>query len=170
MKHLSTVLLRISGLAFVAFALINIAGYSPFLISGNQYSTEDVISIFLSNAFFPLLFAYILLCHTGFIQKSLKLQGDLNISKPDELERIALSTLGMFLVFYAISDLSYYFAELWKLRELQAAGMIINETDIMLLSPEKHGLIMATLIELIFALYLVVGSKGLVTLLQRLRN
>lgn len=170
MNQLSPILLRISGFAFVAYALINIAGYSPYLIFDNQYSTEDVISIFLSNAFFPLLFAYILILHTGFIQKLLKLQSDINISKPDEFERIMLSTLGMFLVFYAISDLSYYFAELWKLRELQAAGMMINETEIMLLSPEKHALIVATLVEFTFALYLLVGSKGLVTLLQKLRN
>lgn len=170
MIQLSTVLLRIGGFSFIAYSIINISGYAPYLLQADGYLPSDVIALFLRDAFFPLLFAYLLIQHTETVQSWLKIPESVEPLESPELEQIGLSILGMFLFFSSLSDLAYHFAELWRFQDAFGVNTSVESARIVLLNPEKYALMVATVVELIFALYLLVGSKGLVKVLEKLRH
>ena len=67
----------------------------------------------------------------------------------------------MYLLFYGVSDVVYWGVILFISQR--------NPELLMEISPEQKGLMASTIIELIFALFLLLGSDRIVELLRRFR-
>lgn len=86
---------------------------------------------------------------------------DVKSASVDQIQTIAFSVLGLYLLYYVLSDIVYWgFILFISLRD----NVIPIE-----LSINQIGLILATVVELIFVLFLLLGARGIVMLLRKFR-
>ncbi len=79
----------------------------------------------------------------------------------NEIEHIALSLLGVWVLASAIPDIFYWTTFAYMIK---SSGMVLG-----VLRPENVGNIVATISEIIIGIWLIVGSKGIVGIVRRLR-
>jgi len=169
MEDISKVLLKIGGFGFLAYSVIKIAEYAPYVVGkSSEYAPVDVLAILLGSGFFPLLFAYLLIRRTDSICRFLRCPSVDRLALPEEAERIGIALIGTFLLFRSASDLAFHLATLWKAHQIQVAGMA--STNITLITPQEHGFIVATIVELLVAAYFVLGAGNFVAFLKKLRG
>ena len=86
---------------------------------------------------------------------------ELSESKPSaffEIERVALSVLGVFLLFQTISDVVAHSTYFVHANGLSKKGELVGS----ILEPDRLAAVVATGAEFMVAVLLIVGSKGLV--------
>jgi hypothetical protein len=79
----------------------------------------------------------------------------------NEIEHIALSILGIWVLASAIPDVFYWSIFIYMIK---SSGMVVGA-----LRPENVGNIVAIIIEIIIGIWLLVGSKGIIGIIRRLR-
>ena len=89
---------------------------------------------------------------------------ELNSESHKKLLEIGLILLGLYLLFYAISDATYWLAFYWQTLSYNypASGIPLPAEDM--------ASIVATCVEFVFAGYLIFGHKALANIVQRLRG
>jgi hypothetical protein len=89
--------------------------------------------------------------------------GDVEVksANADQIQTIAFSVLGLYLLYHVLSDIVYWgFILFISLR---------NNAIPIEISIEQIGLMLATAVELIFVLFLLLGARRIVTLLRKFR-
>ncbi len=86
---------------------------------------------------------------------------DVKSASADQIQTIAYSVLGLYLLYHVLSDIVYWGFTLFI--TLRNSAIPIE------LSIEQIGLMIATVVELLFVLFLLLGARGMVTLLRRFR-
>jgi len=89
--------------------------------------------------------------------------GGTEVSKAsaEQIQLIGFTVLGLYLMFYVVSDIVYWISIL-----------IISGRDSIIpieISADQKALMVATIIEFIFASYLLLGSKGIARLIRKFR-
>lgn len=168
-KDLTALLVKIGGVGLLVYGVLQI----PSLVSLLHFGSETPFKNFFVFGVIPLIFPFLigfwfLLMPSAVTNKLVK--GDkLSASPPGfffDLERVALSVLGVFLLFNALSDIAYHSAFILKGKELMIEGLFPGEK----LRLERYAALVATVFELALALWLIFGAKGLLNILNRIRS
>jgi hypothetical protein len=157
--------LKLCGVGLMVLGAVNLATYLPMLF---LVSTDDQPGMYLSYVFTllaPFLFGVLLWLFPAPIANSV-VRVDAAAAKPktgwaDELERVGVSLLGLFLLYHALSDLVYHL--LIQRAKVTAPGAVRAPDDFV-------PLVVATVVELALALFLLLRSKGIVNLLRKARG
>jgi hypothetical protein len=117
---------------------------------------------------FPLIIGSVMWFFPGTINN--KIMGhdsepSLNNKTLNELERIAVTVLGLILMFYALSDITFHLVYVVA-QNIEASAKL----NTFMVGAENWGLIIATVFEIIFALFLLIKTNGLLLLLRKLRS
>ena len=166
-RNLTNLLIKITGVALIAYSIIEIPAYISYYISSQVDSFWGFIGISLVPMFVPILVGIVFLFFPATVTNKL-ISGDdeTNTASIDILaaERIAFSTLGLYLLFRVISDLIFHGTSIYL--ALKAGTIARYNTGYQ----DPYALVVATLAELIFALWLLFGSAGLVRFVSKIRT
>jgi len=165
-RELTILLIKVAGAVIIAFAISTIPlTYWEFYRARNP---NDSIFFFTLTTVFPLAFPLIIgaamMALPGTIANRLIKNGDDNSDKTISLkglEVVAFRLLGLYLLFRVVSDYVYNFFYLYRDRNVTT-----------LQNPEvltTYVNLAATTVELMFAMYLLFGAKGLLNLLNKAR-
>jgi len=168
LRQLSSLLIKIAGLVIIIFAITGIPGY----INSYLYQENGTLLGFFVFTIIPLIFPLIIgslmwKFPNSITNKIIEAEGDLSTNKQllSELERIAMTILGLILLFYGLSDLIYNFAYVYSSNSQNQETLSTFKV-----SPENWGHILGTFVEIIFSLFLLFKSKGLLKLLNKIRG
>jgi len=167
-RQLSNLLIKISGVVIIVFVVTGIPGH----INSFYYQGQETLAKFAVLVIFPLMFPFIIGLMMWFFpgtmtNKMLDKSIDSAPSKGafEEFERIAITVLGVTLLFFALSDLTFNLAFVY-VTHMQNAGVITAFS----ISAQDWGHILGTLVEIMFALILLLKAKGVMLLLKRMRS
>lgn len=168
-KELSTLLIKIAGIVIIIFTVTGIPGYVASYAAFMDKSTVSYFAYVIIPNVLPLIVGiWMFLTPQKLTEKIIEIkQTDEQYKKTTnlaEIERIAITVLGIYLLFLAISDMVYNFYEWYHFKEKYKplSGKI---TYI-----ELYARITATFAELILGLWLTLGTKGIIKLLNKFRT
>lgn len=163
LEHIVGLAVRLFSIALAIYALRNGITLVPYFQEQDwqlaSYSYLALMACLLLIAlylwFFPLTIAKRLV---SFKEPG---QADVGSATAEEVEVIGFTILGLYLLFNVLSDLVYW-GSIWFISS--------RNRDIPIeLSLDQVSLMVATGVELIFVLFLLLGSKGISRLLRRFR-
>ena len=150
MKNITTLIVRIAGLAIIFFTVIQIPKFAYAFAS----QLENNVFVFSLPIFIPLVVGFIFFKFPKtFSDKFIELKETPHITS-EEILAIILKTLGFVLLFYALSDTVYNITYYFLLKGT-------TETDPSMLNYDFSAAI-ATFIELLFALALIFKTQKVV--------
>lgn len=167
-KDISILLVKITGVWLIIYAVIGLATniayiFNEFSLPWWEYillaSLPIVVPAFIGLAFFTF---------PATVTNKIVGGEKLSESPPAvffDIERVALSVLGVFLLFRTVSDAVAHVTYLVTANQLQKAGEWFGVLD-----PERVAAIVATAAEFIFAVWLIFGSTGLVLMFNKIRG
>jgi len=152
----------------IVFAITGIPGY----ITGYLYQGVDTpinfVTWVLVPLIFPLIIGSVMWFFPGTINNKIisgNTESEINNKTLNELERIAVTILGLVLMFFALSDMAFHITYIVASNYLDSAKLTT-----ITISAENWGFILATLVEIIIALYLLIKANGLLLLLSKFRS
>ncbi len=167
-RELSKLLIKISGLVVIVFAVAGIPGS----INGYLYQGQDTpinfISWVLVPLVFPLLIGAVMWFFPGTINnKIIERNKELPISADSliQVEQIAVCILGLILMFFALSDMTFNLVYVVASNYEDSAKL-----NTFKVGAANWGHILGTLVEIFFALFLLIKTKGIVLLLKKIRS
>jgi hypothetical protein len=176
MEHraLASLIIRIAGLLVIVSAITNAARYfGPFFYAD---ATQKVgvavvlLSVFISVVM-PVLLGLLLVYFPGTTTtRVLRIEGleagDENNTKP--LQRVAFGAIGMWLAAYALIDSVYVYARtrlyFRMLEEMPSYAKLPA------MNADDFGNLVASALQLIIGIWLLLGNRGIVNVLTRLRG
>ncbi len=166
-RQLSNLLIKIAGIVIIVFAVTAIPGHiNSFLYQGQDTLAKFAVWVIIP-LIFPIIVGLLMWSFPGTLTNRI-FEKDIESSKSngvsEEVEQIAVTVLGLILLFFALSDLTFnlvyvYFSN----RENMSVIMSFR------ISPENWGYIIGTIVEIIFSLIILLKAKGVVLLIRRLR-
>ncbi len=166
-RNLTNLLIKIAGVAIIAYSFIEIPAYVSYYFSLQIDSFWGFIGMSVVPMFVPIIVGIVFLFFPAAVtNKLISGEGETNIASIDILatERIAFSALGLYLLFRVISDLFFHGTSIYL--ALKAGDIAQYNTGY----EHPYALVVATLAEFTFALYLLFGSAGLVRFLAKIRT
>jgi len=167
-RELSKLLIKVAGMVVIVIAITSI----PSHINGFLYQGHDTFLNFIKWVLFPLslplIVGYLMWSFSGTITNKIiekNIEPAINTVALKEIEQIAVTILGLILMFYSLSDI--VFNIMYVLAE--NAGHSIMSTEFRV-SAENWGHIAGTLVEVLFALTLLSKTNGVILLLNKLRS
>lgn len=171
-KDLVAVIIKLGGMALVVLSAINLSEFLPYLFdASNQYALVDIVSILVSRLVIPAGLGLIFLNFGGLITNHLIAGEQIDSgdnSYAQHLEQMGITILGVYLIFRTVSDAIAHAAYYYKLNEMVKSGELHGLTNI--IPPDRFAAIVATGAEMLIALWLVLGARGLVAFFNRLRG
>jgi hypothetical protein len=163
LKSLAAIIIRLFAVFITIYAIRNLLSIS-FYYADDTYSTAVWISWGFSILFF--ITAIILWTFPNLIAKKI-ISWDVEETNKEktsaeEIEVVGFSLIGLFYLYYAISDLVY-----WAIFTLFIQKSYDVPVD---LSIEQKVNIIVTVVEFLFALIIILRARGLVGLLRKIRN
>lgn len=164
LNGISQVLIKVAGISIIIFTLVGVPTYISYYFSLNL--DNDSVGTFLLISVLPMalpiLVGFLLWKFPGTIaNKIVPSDNQVNSRTTEEIEIIAFSVLGLYLLFNAVSDIAYHLSFYHKTKDIAGDGAILVE---------PYSFIIATVIEIIFALVLLFGSKYLVHFFRKIRG
>lgn len=169
-KELTFLLIKVAGAALIVFSIIKLSQTVPYFFS-EKYTLSEITILAVSNSIIPVVFGLLLMFFPSTISSKVIGKQDntaLNNEYMFELEQIALSVLGVYLLFITISDITAHAVYIIEANKMIASGKLPGTTAV--LGPERYGLLFATGIEFIMSIWLIFGSKGMVKLIRNIRG
>ena len=171
-KALSALILRIAGLLVIVYTVINVAKsfgpfFDPTMMRG--VGVWPVVLAALLSVGLPILIGLLLIYFPSTMATSvLKVQGaEVNAEDIRPLQRVAFSTLGLWLALYAIIDAVYFWGKtrlyFQYMEDMPAYGKAPA------LPPDDFGGLLSCAVQLVIGVCLLLGSRGLVNMLVRIR-
>lgn len=164
-RDLTVLAIKISGV--VLFVLV-ISRFPEYLKSYLNESSSEGMTRFLAY-FLPLMipgFISIFLFKFPSLVADQIIVGSEGLSSCEfdfeRLEIILIRVLGLLLCFYAISDLVFHVSNIVQFSRVPAIQFP--------LSAYNYSYLIATVVEFIFALWLLMGTKGVIQVLNRIRR
>lgn len=165
--ELSRILIKIAGISIIIFVLVGIPSYISYYYS-LQLKEDSVVSFFLISILpmiIPLLAGYLMWQFPNTIANKI-IKPDTEEKPTDsklglEIQTIAFSVLGIYLLFNAFSDVIYHLSYYYKTMKASGTGYMEIST---------YAFIVATCAEIIFASVLLFGGKGVAEFLRKIRR
>ena len=164
--ELSRILIKVAGISIIIYVLVGIPAYISYYFS-LRLVEESVITFFLVSILpmlIPLTAGYLMWQFPSTIaNKIIKTKEDYNPRDSRigfEIQIIAFSVLGMYLLFNSFSDIVYHLSYYFQTKEASGEGNIMINT---------YSLIFATAAEILFACLLLFGGKYIVGLIRKIR-
>lgn len=168
-QDLATTLIKLGGVALIVYAVINMASYTPYIISNPyDFPASDAIIVYLTKGLLPILIGLYFIYFGGLIIRRHIPETKIETKNLESLEVAALSILGVYLFYHAISDITAHLAALYKINQMIKSGVPMDYEGQM--NPETFAAIVATIIEMALSLWLILGSKGMVSLFNKFRS
>lgn len=165
-RDLTNILLKIAGVVLIVFAIIWIPAYVSYFFAQQDRSLLTFIGMSVIPFSAPLTAGFMLLLFPATISNRIIAGCEDPAGKGVDLpglERVAFSVIGVYLLSRVVSDMAYHITSLVLLAE--AGGGDHYNTGY----EHPYALIAATLAEFGMALYLLLGSAGLVRVLNKVR-
>ena len=167
MENFSKMIIKLSGILILIFSIINIPTYISWYIS---YANKSAAVLMFSCIFpisIPIIIGLLLFSKYEKITNLIVFQeyktDNLFFSK---IERILITVLGIYLFFSGISDLSMNIASF-----LQGSVHGDNIYNKSLISAfVKSPSVIATIIEIIFSIFLIVKTEKIMNFIEKIRN
>lgn len=164
-RSIVRLILKLTGIALMVYGVVHLASSAPFFLSFISNSeTPYQSTMMLIPPLIIIIFGLILWLFPAPVTNTLLQKGtaedDANQTWPAKLERIGISLLGLWLLYRAISDLVYH---LMVYRAQHNSPLFPSGYS------EFPAYMTATLVELVFALFLIFGARGISRLLHQLR-
>ncbi len=172
MQRLAYVLVKIGGFALIIYGLLSTGEYGPQLLAQPENFTAGVVvSIFIGYVFLPIVIGMCLIQFGGIVARYLvpSLEPLENTNTSSALETAGIAILGVFLFYQALSDAVYLIASIYQNIRLIPTD-VINKPIVELIAPQQYGNMMATIAEILFALWMIMGANGMVRLFNRFRE
>lgn len=164
-RSIVRLILKLTGIVLMVYGVVLLASWLPtalLFISDSEPPFQDIVM--LSSPLIVVIVGLILWLYPAPVTNTLLQKGtaedDANQTWPAKLERIGISLLGLWLLYRAISDLIY---RLMVYRARQDSPLYPSGYS------EFPAYMTATLAELVFALFLIFGARGISRLLHKLR-
>ncbi len=162
-KDLTNILMKVVGAIIIAYTIVGIPTYIAYYFAQQEESLFNFLLLSMVPMVIPLLLGALLFTFPNAIANRIIKKSDVESSfDSKELEMVAFAVLGMYLLFNVVSDLFFHLVSLY----LANTKGLPYDTG----ADHPYALIIATLAELAFALYLLLGSKSLVAVLRSLRT
>ncbi len=168
LRQISKLLIKISGMVVIVFAITGIPSYITGYIIQSANAPVNLVTWVLVPLIFPLIIGSVMWFFPGAINNIIighNSELSLNNKTLNELERIAVTVLGLALMFFALSDMAFHITYVVASNYLDSAKLTT-----ITISAENWGFILATLVEIVFALYLLIKANGLLLLLRKYRS
>ena len=152
----------------IVFAITGIPGYITSYIIQSANAPVNLVTWVLVPLILPLIIGSVMWFFPGAINNKIighDSELSLNNKTLNELERIAVTVLGLILMFYALSDITFHIV--YVVAQNHEASAKLNT---FMVGAENWALIFATVVEIMFALYLLIKTNGLLLLLSKLRS
>lgn len=168
-NELSSLLLKISGLIIIIFTVINIPNYFIGYYSTQNFFGNEVsdLAAFLGSVFLPafitIAIGFLLFKFPKTVTNKI-IAGSSESSSADlkTITAVAYSAIGMYFVAFSIADLVY-----WAIYY----GMILNELKTNeFFTIDNKVKVIATFVELLIGLILLLGSSGINNLIIKIRS
>ena len=164
-KDLTTLIVKVFG----AFLVVHVLGLVPTFTADAIMAFDGwftIVQKIVLPLIFPLSAGLFMLFFPATLTNKL-IQGEKIVGVPSylpQLERIALSLLGFYLLFSTVSDLCYHVSRLVLARG-QSASRLASETP-----TDIHGAIIGSSIGLLISLWFIFGARGLLRFVSKLRD
>ncbi len=166
-RNLSILLIKIAGVVMIVYAIINIPAYISYYFSLQTNSFWAFVGMSVAPMFIPLIAGVLFFTFPETVTNRLIRDGnETNKSSIDvqAVEQIAFSAIGLYLLFRVISDFVFHATSIYL--ALRAGDIANYNTGY----DHPYALVVATIAELAFALYLLFGSESLSRFLRKLRS
>jgi hypothetical protein len=166
LNDISRILIKVAGISIMVFVLVGIPTYISYYFSLRLADFSFMAFFFMSilPMLIPLSAGYLMWKFPGTIANKIvsseKEKATTNSKTIEDIEIIAFSVLGLYLLFNATSDIAYNLSYFYQTKEAAGEGSLLIE---------PYSFIIATIVEIIFALILLFGSKTLVRMFRKLR-
>jgi len=163
-RDLTNLLLKVAGAVIIIFAIINVPTYVSYYFALQEQSFIAFLGVSVIPMLVPAAVGLFLLLFPVTITNKI-IKGEKGKKTPTmdilALERVAFSVLGLYLMFRVVSDLVYHGTSIYL-----AGGLATYNTGYQ----HPLALLITTIVEFFFALYLLLGSSGLIRLLDKFRT
>ena len=164
--ELARILIKIAGISIIIYVLVGLPAYISYYFSLRL--KDDSILMFLLISILPMIIplvaGYLMWQYPNTIaNKIIKTKTDDNLSNSKlgyEIEVVAFSVLGMYLLFNAFGDFVYNFGYYLNYENVGVEGY--TKIDI-------YALMFTISAEIIFACVLLFGGKNIVGILRKIR-
>ena len=168
-QDLATTITKLGGVALIIISILNAASYIPYLvIRPEALWTTNFISAYLSKIILPALIGLGLIYFGGTLIRRHIPDTQVMQENLAALEKTALSVMGVLLLYYALGDMIVHLTQLYKANAMIKSGVPIHIEDQM--GADTFSVIVATVFEIAFSLWLILGSGGMVNLFNRFRG
>ncbi len=172
-KALSALIIRIAGLLVLVYSIVDAAGYLvPYLYPRSTEVFEIwpiVLNLFVTIVL-PLFLGLLLVCFPHSITNHvLKVEGTaVGADGVKPLQRVAFSAIGLWLTLYAVIDATYFYARSRLYLEFFEEQPSYSGHSP--LTPEDFGGFVSSAVQFVIGISLLIGSRGFVNLLARIRS
>ncbi|TMH37945.1 MAG: hypothetical protein E6H56_16605 [Betaproteobacteria bacterium] len=173
-RALAALIIRVAGLLVIVSAITYATkSFGPFFVADTVQKVG--VELLLASAFvsvvIPIALGLVLVYFPGMITtRVLRIEGLESGSESDTkaLQRVAFTTIGLWLTLYAVIDAVYFYsrARLYFrfFQDMPAYSKLPP------LSPDDFGGLLASGLQLIIGLWLLIGNRAIVNVLTRLRG
>ncbi len=173
-RALAVLIIRVAGLLVIVSAIGYAAkSFGPFFFAETFQKVSVgllLVSIFVSIVV-PVALGLVFIYFPGTITtRLLRVEGLESGSEKDTkpLQRVAFATIGIWLTLYAMIDAVYFYSKAYLyLRFFEDMRAYSRPPS---LSPDDFGGLVASGLQLIIGLWLLMGNRGIVNVLTRLRG
>jgi len=161
-NDLVKIIVKLGGMALIVLSVLNFSELLTLLLGNSaQYSTLVVVASFVVKFVIPASIGIAFLQFGGLITNRL-ISGEStppsDMAYVRQLEQVGISLLGVYLLFISASDAVNHAAYLFRVRALVNSGELMASS----MSPDTFAAVVATAAEIVVALWLILGSRGLV--------
>lgn len=168
-QDLATTLTKLGGVALIVYSLINAASYLPYLLGGTEeVPASTVISVYFAKVALPALIGLLFIYFGGLLVGRKMPATKVAPEKLESLEKTALSVMGVYLFYYAATDMVVHLSYLYQVNRMIKSGVQTSFEEEM--DADLFAAMVATGFEIVFALWLILGSAGLVNMFNRFRD
>lgn len=168
-RDISILAIKLTGIALIAIALIRIPNLFPYLSADADIPWWVQLIAIILPYLLPVLIGILFFMFPATLTNKFIKGGESSDGRSDTfvaLEYVALRVLGVFFMFYVISDITYH-----TIYAIAVSRVARDGTSAFLLQdPNWYANMLSTLVELVVALWLILGTKGIMQMLVKMRG
>lgn len=162
-RDITTLLIRIAGVVIIIFGIIQIPGYFLNYYQLHEDSFFYFLGITLVPVFLIVVLGAVLWLFPGTIVNKIVVGPNQPIKfQSDQVQVIAFSTLGMYILFRGVSDLVFWVSFM--------AMTFYSEPSTTIIPLDRYADLFATFTEIIFGMFLIFGSNGISSYISMIRG
>lgn len=170
-RDISILAIRLAGIWLIAIAMVRIPNLAPYLVADSAVPWWGQFLVTVLHFLLPALIGALFFMFPATLTNKFIQGSDAPGGAPEVLaavERMALGMLGVFFLFNVISDVAYHVV--YAIRVGQLARDALQPSVSVLQDPEWYANWVTTLVELVVALWLIFGARGIQRLFVLVRG